>query len=195
LEVVKAEIGKVKTEKIITKVVHAGVGEITESDIMLAKAGGAVIVGFDVAIKNRITKKADQERIKIIEDAVIYKLSEAILEIIENRDQAENKEVIHGSLKVKAVFASNKIMAVVGGEVVEGKAKSIAHLRQFRNIVDEDGEKAEKMMGTCSLETLQQGTDSVGEIAEGVECGLKIKHNGLIFEVGDRLEFFSPAKK
>ena len=195
LEVVKSEVGKVKTEKVMTKVVHAGVGEITESDIMLAKAGGAIIIGFDVAIKNRITKKAKQERVRIIEDAVIYKLSEAILEIIENKDKIENEEIIHGSLEIKAVFASNKIMAVVGGEVITGKAKSIAHLRQYRSVIDKDEEKAEKMLGTCRLETLQQGADSVGEIAEGVECGLKIKHTGLSFEVGDRLEFFSPIKK
>ena len=119
LEVVKTEVGKVKTEKVMTKVVHAGVGEITESDIMLAKAGGAIIIGFDVAIKNRITKKAKQERVRIIEDAVIYKLSEAILEIIENKDKIqgmgkESRRIVEDKFDVHKV--NKEMLKILGVE-------------------------------------------------------------------------------
>ena len=199
LEAVVSEASNVKTDEIMTKVIHSGVGEISESDIMLASAGEAVLVGFNVKLPSRIEKIADQEGIKVYTFDVIYHLTDELQKILEGRLEDDVTEEIVGSLKVKGVFAANKKMAVVGGEVISGKMRKLCRLRQLREQVNEDSESEEKEMievviGQAKVQSVQLGQKEVNEMQEGSECGLKIDHDGLIFEVGDRIELFVPKK-
>ena len=195
LEAVKAELEKIKTENSFVKVIHCGVGEISESDIMLATSGGALVVGFSVKIPARVADLAKQEGVKIIQESVIYHLTEKVEAILSDKAQEEQTEEILGELIVKGVFASNKKMAVIGGSIEKGKARKLSHIRQFRKQKNEEtGEDEEMLLGEAKVNTVQQGVEEKNEIGEGAECGLKIAHNGLAFEVGDRIEFFVKKK-
>ncbi len=198
LEAVTAECEKVKTEATITKVVHSGVGEISESDVMLASAGETVLVGFNVAVPGRIKKVAEKEGIEILSYDVIYHLSEKLQEIIEGRESDSETETIVGAFKVKKVFASNKKMAVLGGELVNGKVRKLCQIRVFRksdNEEDEVNEHGEVLVGYAKIDTVQRGSDAVNEISEeGLECGMRVEHGGVEFMEKDRIELFVPKK-
>ena len=195
LEAVKSELGKLKNENSFVKIIHAGVGEISESDVMLASSGGALVVGFAVKVSGRIADLAKQEGVKLIQENVIYHLVEKVEEILSNRGLEEQEEEVIGDLMVKGVFASNKKMAVVGGAVTKGKVRKLSRIRQFRMVKNEETkEEEEVLLGEAKVNTVQQGVDEKNEIGEGAECGLKISHNGLCFERGDRIEFFIQKK-
>ncbi|MBT3349298.1 translation initiation factor IF-2 [bacterium] len=188
LEAVVDELEKIKTDESIVKVIHSGVGEISESDVMLASAGEAVVVGFNVKTAGRIEKMAENEGVKLLTFDVIYHLTEKVLEILEGKSDDEDVETVVGEMILKGVFAANKKMAVLGGDVTSGKLKAKISFRQFRG-------EAEEPLGTGMINSVQIGQKIVAEANEGVECGMKIKHNELIFEIGDRLEFFTGGKK
>ncbi len=200
LEAVVSECEKVKTEKGMTKVVHSGVGEITESDIMLAAAGETIIVGFNVKAPGRLDKIAEKEGVQILSYDIIYHLTEKIEEILEGRISADDSEQIVGEFKVKKIFAANKKMAVLGGEVLSGKVRKLSQFRIFRmgdnpDYDPEDPESGEKrvelQIAQAKIESVQRGSDAVNEISEvGLECGVRVEHSGLVFEEGDRLELF-----
>ena len=204
LEAVVAEAEKVKTDKGITKVVHSGVGEITESDILLASAGETVVVGFNVKATGQVDKLAEKEGVEVLSFKVIYHLTEKIQEILEGRITDDDKEKLVGNFKVKKVFAANKSMAVLGGEVLDGKIRKLSQFRQFRVMENpkhnpEDETSGEAMVDTIigygKIDTVQRGSDVVNEISEeGLECGIKVTHKGLVFEEGDRIELFVAKK-
>ncbi len=198
-EALISELEKLKTEDCFVKVVHSGVGEITESDIMLSSAGGSIIIGFGISVPERINKLADQEGVRILLGNVIYHLTEKVQEIMKNEGIEEEAEQIVGELKIKGVFATNKRMAVIGGEVMSGKARKQCYIRQFRTQekteVKEGEESTEEvLLGEAKVDSVQQGTDEKNEVGEGTECGLKVSHQGLKFEIGDRIEFFTRKK-
>jgi translation initiation factor IF-2 len=191
LEAVRSEITKIRTEKTMVKVIHSGVGEVSESDVMLASAGTAVVVGFSIAAAGRIKKLADREGVELMNFDVIYHLSEKLTEIIEGREQEEEGEKVVGEFKIKAVFASNKKMAVIGGEMISGLA-----LQKLRfNIYSSEEKSEETLVGQGKVDTLQLGQKVVGQVNEGVECGMKIDHKELTFEPGYILEFVQMTGK
>ncbi len=191
LEAVKTEIGKLKTDKSMAKIIHSGVGEITESDIMLASAGESILVGFSVSVPGRIKKMAEKEGVEILNYDVIYHLTEKLTEIMEGVETDENEEKVVGEFVIKAIFASNKKMAVIGGDVISGTVRGKLKFRLFRK--NEAGE--EVLIGQAKTDSVQLGQKPVHEVNEGTECGTKVVHNELVFEVGDRLEFFTGGKK
>ncbi len=184
LEAVVEEVQKLKTPEIFAKVVHSGVGEITESDVMLASAGNALLVGFNVKAPGRIAKIAEREGVPVHSYDVIYHLTEKIQEVLEGKVEDENLEVITGDMILKGVFATDKKMAVAGGEVLAGVAKGKTSFRLFRG-------KSEEAIGFGSVISVQLGQKVVEEVNVGAEFGLKLKHNELTFEIGDRLQFFT----
>lgn len=194
LEAVISEIEKVKTEQGFAKVVHSGVGEIAESDIMLAAAGDTIVVGFAVNTPGRIQKIADKEGIKILEFDVIYHLTEKLQNILEGQINQEDEEENIGTFSIKAVFASNKKMAVIGGAVVSGKVRKLCKFRLMRESMNEDKVKEVTIIGEGKIETVQKGQQSVNEASEGSECGMKVEHNELEFLEGDQLELYVSHK-
>lgn len=189
LEAVSAETAKCRTEDRMTKVVHSGIGEISESDVMLAATGETLLIGFNVDTPGRIAKIAEREGVEILSYDVIYHLTEKIQEILEAQDQAQEGETIVGEFKVKKVFAANKSMAVLGGEVLSGKVRKLSLFRILRE--DSESEEGFKVVGQAKIETVQRGSDPVNEISEvGLECGMKVVHNNLEFLEGDRIELF-----
>ena len=191
------ECEKAKTEGSMAKVVHSGVGEITESDVMLAAAGETVLVGFNVKAPGRVEKLAEREGVELLTYDVIYHLSEKLVEILEGRVSESDTETIVGEFAIKKVFAANKKMAVLGGEILAGKVRKLSQVRIFRKteiVEDEDIERTEageELVGHAKIDTVQRGSEAVNELTEvGLECGMKIEHNNQVFEEGDRLELF-----
>ncbi len=184
MEAVVEELKKLKTDESAVKIIHAGVGEISESDIMLASAGDAIVVGFNVDTTGRLKKVAEREGVQLFSYDVIYHLTEKIQEILEGKADDENKEKIIGDMTLKGVFATDKKMAVIGGEIENGLVKAKASFRLFRK-------GQEEPIGTGTVKSVQLGQKVAEEANQGAECGLKLKHADLTFEVGDRLEFFT----
>ncbi|MCK5461195.1 translation initiation factor IF-2 [Candidatus Gracilibacteria bacterium] len=197
LEAVTSECEKLKTDKSMVKVVHAGVGEINESDVMLSSSGEAIVIGFGIKTPGRILKLAKKEGVDILDFDVIYHLTEKIQEVLEGRDEAKEIEEIVGTFQVKKIFASNKKMAVLGGEALSGVIRKLCHFRLFRSITNkETNETEEQLLGQGKIETVQRGSDIVNSISEiGLECGMKVSHKDLTFEEKDRIELFVPKKQ
>lgn len=197
LEAVVAECEKAKTEDSMAKVVHSGVGEITESDVMLAAAGETVLVGFNVKAPGRVKKLAEREGVELLTYDVIYHLSEKLQEILEGRVSDSDTETIVGAFLIKKIFAANKKMAVLGGEILAGKVRKLSQVRIYQKTEIVEGEAIERteageeLIGYAKIDTVQRGSETVNELTEvGLECGMKIEHNNQIFAEGDRLELF-----
>ncbi len=195
LEAVRSEVDKLKTDTTLVKIIHSGVGEISDSDVMLAKAGDACIVGFEVGAAGRIEKLADQEGVQVFTFDVIYHLTEKIMDIIEGREDQQETETILGEFKVKAVFASNKKMAVLGGDIREGLVRKLSKFRLKRETKDpETKEITFPIIGEGKVESVQLGQKEVNEAKAETECGIRVHHKELIFQTGDLLEFFTQKK-
>jgi translation initiation factor IF-2 len=196
LEAVVNEVNKVQTDTSFTKVVHSGVGEVTESDVMLASAGGSILVGFNVGTPARIEKLAEKEGIEIFSFDVIYHLTEKINDILLGKMDDAETETIVGELKVKGVFASNKKMVVLGGEVISGKVRKLSKFRIFRmeKSEEEGAEDEKKLIGEAKIASVQIGQQETNEVNKGAECGMKVDHNNIEFKEGDILELFVVKK-
>jgi len=198
LEAAISETESVKTDESFVRIIHSGVGEVTESDVSLAAAGGAgaIIVGFNVGVSADVKKSADQIGIEILKFDVIYHLTEKLNEILLGIVDEKDVEEILGEFKIKAVFASNKKMAVVGGDVLSGIIRKSAFFRQFRKGEEknEEGEVIETLIGTAKIESVQLGQKETNEVSAGTECGMRIAHKELVFQEGDRLELFVNKK-
>ncbi|MCF7918059.1 translation initiation factor IF-2 [Candidatus Gracilibacteria bacterium] len=195
LEAVVSEIEKIKTDESFCKVIHSGVGEISESDVMLASAGESVVVGFNVETPGRIDKLAEKEGVRIFTFDVIYHLTEKLNDILLGKMEENEGETIVGIFHIKAIFASNKKMAVIGGDVVTGKLRKLCKFRLLREQKNETTGESEKMViGEAKVASVQLGQKETNEVNEGAECGAKIDHNGLVFQKGDTLELFVAKK-
>ena len=197
LEAVIAECEKIRSDKTFVKLIHTGVGEIVESDVMLAATGeGAVLVGFNVSAAGRIKKMAEKEGVALLTYDVIYHLSEKIQEILEGKDDDDKEEEIVGVFEIKKIFASNKKMAVLGGVILSGKIRKLCQVRFLREMEDDIMKKMEdRVMGQGKIDTVQLGQESVNEVKnEGTECGMKVDHKNMEFLEGDKVELFVPKK-
>lgn len=194
LEAVVAEAEKVKTDDVFTKVVHYAAGDIQESDVMLAAAGQTVIIGFNVSSSGRINKLAEKEGVRILHYDVIYKMTEELQEILDGTFKEIEPETTIGEMILKGVFASNKRMAVIGGEIMSGEIRKAVRFRQFRKNPEYDKTNEESLpellLGTGKVESVQLGQKEVGKVETGAECGLRAEHKDLVFQIGDRLEFY-----
>ena len=171
---------------------------------MLAAAGEAVVVGFNVKASGQVAKSADKEGIEVLQFDVIYHLTEKIQEILEGRISDDDGEKILGEFTVKKIFAANKKMAVLGGELLSGKVRKLSQFRVFRKSKNEKydpeddfhgPEFLDNHIGSGKIETVQRGPEVVNEISEvGLECGMKVDHKNIVFEGGDRLELFIAKK-
>ncbi len=196
LEAVISETKGVATEQSFVKIIHSGVGEVTESDVSLAAAGSGIIVAFNVGTPAAVKKSADQIGIEILEFNVIYHLTEKLNEILLGISDEKEIEEILGEFKIKAIFASNKKMAVVGGDVLTGLIRKNAFFRQFRQADEknEEGEPIETLIGIAKIESVQLGQKETNEISAGTECGMRVTHKELVFKEGDRFELFINKK-
>ena len=171
---------RLSTEEIQVNILHKGVGQITESDILLATASDAIVIGFNVRAGANAKELADKEEIEIRTYSVIYDAIDEVKEAMEGMLSPEIKEQVIGNVEIRETFKITKVGTIAGCMVLTGKVTRNSNIRLLRDgIVKFDGK----------LESLKRFKDDVKEVTKGYECGLNIKGYNDI-EVGDILEVY-----
>lgn len=163
------------------KIIHSGIGDIVESDIGLAQASEAIVLWFNVGCSGMIKKRAENMKVSIKIFDIIYNLTDYITQVMKDMVEKEYREVERGKLNVLGVFYKKEKTMIIGGKVIEGK---IGNGMRFR-IENEDP----NLVITGEITSLQRETNSVKEVAEGYECGMKVKVSKKVSE-GDILTFY-----
>jgi translation initiation factor IF-2 len=171
---------RLSTEEVKVNIVHAAVGGITESDINLALASGAIVIGFNTRADATARKLAESSGIQLRYYNIIYEAVEEIKAALSGMLAPERKEQVLGLVEVRQVFKITKVGAVAGCYVLEGLVRRNAQVRVLRdNVVIHTGE----------VETLKRFKEDVREVKAGFECGISIANYSDIKE-GDQLEVF-----
>ena len=180
VEALSDQLQSLSTEEISVKIIHQGVGQITESDVLLAAASDAIMIGFNVRAGVNAKDLADKEEIEIRTYSVIYKAIDEVKEAMEGMLSPEIKEQVIGNVEIRETFKITKVGTIAGCMVLTGKVTRNSKIRLLRDgIVKFEGE----------LESLKRFKDDVKEVTKGYECGLNIKGYNDI-EVGDILEVY-----
>lgn len=183
IEALKASLEKIKNDEVKVAVVHAGVGAITESDVMLASAANALIIGFNVRPDANARKAAETEKVDVRTYRVIYDAINDVEAAIKGMLAPKFKEVIQGRVEIRQLITISKLK-IAGCYVVEGKVTNSSKVRVVRDgIVVHEG----------VIESLRRFKDDVKEVAQGFECGITLEKfsdlkEGDIFEVYDMEE-------
>ena len=171
---------KLSTEEIQVNILHKGVGAITESDVLLATASDAIIVGFNVRPQSNARVIADREEVDIRTYSIIYDAINDLKDAMEGMLSPEMKEEITGTVEIREVYKISKVGNIGGCMVMNGKIFRNSKIRIIRDgIVVHDGE----------LTSLKRFKDDVKEVSKGYDCGLQIKNYNDIKE-GDSLEAY-----
>jgi len=186
LEPITNELDKLSKQQkdISVKVLHAETGNVTESDIMLAAASNAVVMGFDVAIDQGARRAADAEGVSIRLYNIIYRLVEDVEKALKGLLEPELVERVIGKAAVLAVFKVSKGGTAAGCRILDGEIRRNASVRLMRA-----GEEVIK----TEISSIRREKEDVREVREGMECGITFK-NFEEFEVGDLLECFVMEK-
>jgi translation initiation factor IF-2 len=178
VEALSDSLLKLSTQQVVVNVIHRSVGQITESDVLLASASNAVIIGFQVRPSLSARKLAEQEQIDIRLYSIIYNAIEEIKAAIEGMLAPEIEEKITCNLEIRDVFKITKVGTVAGCFVLDGKINRNTRIRVIRNGI---------VVYTGHLGSLKRFKDDVKEVQSGYECGLNIENfNDL--KVGDIIE-------
>jgi translation initiation factor IF-2 len=164
-EALKAALTKQSTEKVKVVVISAAVGGVTESDVNLAKAGGAIIVGFHVRPAGKSSKLAEQEGVEIRLYDIIYDALDEVKAAMAGLLAPIKREVAMGKLQVRDTFSIPKMGTVAGCMVTEGKINRKAHLRIIRDAVQ---------VYEGKIGSLRRFKDDVSEVQHGFECGVMV---------------------
>jgi len=171
---------KLSTEEIQVNILHKGVGAITESDVLLASASDAIIVGFNVRPQGNARAVADREEVDIRTYSIIYAAINDLKDAMEGMLSPEMKEEVSGNIEIREVYKISKVGNIAGCMVMSGKIFKDSQIRIIRDgIVVHDG----------TLLSLKRFKDDVKEVAKGYDCGLQIKNYNEIV-VGDVIEAY-----
>jgi translation initiation factor IF-2 len=180
VEVLADSLQKMSTEKVRIKVIHTGVGAITESDILLASASNAIIIGFNVRPERKGSELAEQEGVEIRLHSIIYELQDEIRKAMLGLLDPVFKENYLGKAEVLNIFRIPKIGTIAGCRVLDGVLRRDVDIRLTRG-----GEQVFK----GKLGSLKRFKDDVREVTSGMECGIGINNFNDI-QVGDQIEAF-----
>jgi translation initiation factor IF-2 len=183
LEALTASLGEIKSDKITLEILHGAVGPITESDVLLASASNAIIVGFSVKVEGGASQAAKREGVQIKLYSIIYELIDQIKEAMAGLLDPELRESVLGHAEVKQVFDLSK-GKVAGCVVTDGRIPRTARARVLRK---------RQPIYDGGLATLRRFQDEVKEVRAGLECGIKLG-DFTEYEVGDIIEAYSLEK-
>ncbi|NCX94228.1 MAG: translation initiation factor IF-2, partial [Gammaproteobacteria bacterium] len=180
VEALVDSLTKLSTEEVKVNVVSSGTGGITESDVNLALASGAVLFGFNVRADATAKRLAEQESIEIRYYSIIYQLLDDVKQAMSGLLSPELREEIIGIAEVRDVFRSPKLGNIAGCMVIEGVVKRNNPIRVLRdNVVIYEG----------ALESLRRFKDDANEVRQGMECGIGVKNYNDV-RAGDLIEVF-----
>ena len=179
-EALAASLLKLSTDEVKVQLVYAAVGAISESDINLAIASKAIVIGFNVRADAGARKTAEGNSVDIHYYNIIYDAVDELKAAMSGMLTPDKKEEVIGTAEIRTVFVASKIGTVAGCMVTSGMVNRSARFRLLRDNV---------VIYTGELESLKRVKDDVREVKEGFECGIKLKNYNDIKE-GDQLEFF-----
>tara|TARA_B100000767_G_scaffold65322_1_gene61650 strand:- start:1832 stop:4705 length:2874 start_codon:yes stop_codon:yes gene_type:complete len=180
VEALTDSLQKLSTEEIQVNIIHKGVGAITESDILLASASDAIVIGFNVRPMGNARMLAEKEEIDIRSYSIIYDAINDVKDAMEGMLSPEMKEEITGNAEIRETFKISKVGTIAGCMVISGKIFRNSSIRVIREGV---------VQYTGSLSSLKRFKDDVKEVAKGYDCGLQVKNYNDI-RIEDEIEFF-----
>ncbi|MGH9580279.1 MAG: translation initiation factor IF-2, partial [Terriglobales bacterium] len=184
VEVLGDSLDKLSTDKVKIKILHTGVGAITETDVLLASASNAIIIGFNVRPERKAQELAEQEEVDIRLHSIIYELHDEIKKAMTGLLEPTIKETFLGRAEVRETFRIPKVGTVAGCYVQEGNIKRDAQVRLLRDSV---------VVFTGKIASLRRFKDDASEVRNGLECGISIANFGDV-KVGDVIEAFVTEK-
>ncbi|MEA5003751.1 MAG: translation initiation factor IF-2 [Christensenella sp.] len=180
VEAVRESLEKLSNEEVRVRAIHCGVGAITETDVMLASAANAIIIGFNVRPDNMATAAAEHEKVDVRLYRIIYKAIEDITAAMQGMLEPEYEEAVIGHAEIRQTFKVSSIGTIAGCMVTDGVVKRNCQVRLLRdNVVIYEG----------TLSSLKRFKDDAKEVAQGYECGLSLDNYNDLKE-GDVVECF-----
>ncbi|MEY2906174.1 MAG: translation initiation factor [Verrucomicrobiota bacterium] len=183
LEAIIGTLNDIPQEKIDLKIIHSAVGPITESDVLLASASDAIIIGFGIKVENSANNAARKEGVQIKLFSIIYELVDQMRDAMQGLLDPEVREAVIGHAEVKQLFDLTKGM-VAGSMVTDGRMSRSARARVLRR---------RQAVYDGSLTTLRRFTEDVKEVRAGLECGIRLGDYSE-YEVGDIIECYTLEK-
>lgn len=184
IEALSDALQKLSTEKIQVNIIHKAVGQISESDVLLASASDAIIIGFQVRPSANARKLAESEEIQIRLYSVIYHAMEEVKEAMEGMLSTKIEEQVTGTAEIREVFKISKVGTIAGCFMLDGKITRNNKVRVIRDGI---------VIFTGNLGSLKRFKDDVKEVSRGYECGLNVdKFNDI--KVGDHIEGFEEVE-
>jgi translation initiation factor IF-2 len=183
MEALQHSLGKIQSKKIDLEIVHSAVGPVTESDILLASASNAVVIGFNIKVESSAAAAAKREGVQIKLFSIIYELIDQVKESMAGLLDPEMRETTIGHAEVKRVFDLSK-GKVAGCLVIDGRIARTARARVLRG---------RQPIYDGGLSTLRRFTDDVKEVRNGLECGIKLGDFNE-YEAGDIIECYNLEK-
>jgi translation initiation factor IF-2 len=183
-EAIEESLEKIATELVGVNIIHKGLGNITENDVMRAEASGALIIAFNVKTPTTIENLLREKNIQVHSFNIIYNLIKFVRDEMEKLIEIEIKRIDLGRLKVLGIFRTEKTSQIVGGKVLDGRIEKDSMIEVFRE---------KEMITHGKLIALQSGKSDVSAVEKDQECGLKFEGKPII-QVGDILEFFKEER-
>ena len=180
LEAVKSSLEKIDIEGVKIDVIRGAVGAITESDVVLASASGAIIIGFNVRANNKALDNAKRFGIEIRTYDIIYKVVEDMEAAMKGMLDPEYEEKVTGQLEIRQLFKFSKVGLIAGCHVTDGTVKNNEKARIIRDGV---------VVYNGSINTLQHEKDQVKEVKKGMDCGITLE-NCQDYKEGDVIEIY-----
>ncbi|SEN41219.1 translation initiation factor IF-2 [Flavobacterium sp. CF108] len=180
VEALSDSFSKLSTEEIQINIIHKGVGAITETDVMLASASDAIIIGFNVRPAGNARQLADKEEIDIRYYSIIYAAIDDLKDAMEGMLAPEMKEEVLGTAEIREIFKISKVGSIAGCMVTDGKILRTSKIRVIRDGV---------VVHTGDLVALKRFKDDVKEVSKGYDCGIQIKGFNDI-EISDVIEAY-----
>jgi translation initiation factor IF-2 len=183
VEAIVEALKKIESEKVALEIIHSAVGTITESDVALASASHAVILGFHTRVDSGVADKAKHEGVQIKLYAIIYELIDQVKEGMAGLLEPLLKDVTIGDAEVRKIFELSKGAPVAGCMVVSGRiVKGKVRIRRRKEVIYEG-----------VTQSLRRFQDEVNEVRAGMECGIRI--DGFTeFQIGDHIECYTMEK-
>ena len=180
VEVLKAQLLDLQHEEVEVRVLHSGVGAVSESDVDLAVTSEATIMAFHVGTNGKARINADRGNVEIRNYSVLYELLDDVRKMMEGSLSPEIQEQITGHVEIRRLFKSSRLGNIAGSHVIDGTISRDSRLRLMRD---------EKVVFTGQLASLRREADEAKEVREGFDCGIVIK-NYQDIQVGDIIEAF-----
>lgn len=185
LEAITQSLAKIKDEEVAIKIIHSGVGNVSESDVMMASASRGLVIGFHTKTPMQVEKTAEREKVEILHYTIIYKLIDDLKKLLSGLLEPEIVEIPLGKLEVRKIFFSGKKDMIIGCKVINGRAENKAKAKVMRG---------DEKVGEIVITSLRRVDEKVEEIKEGNECGIKFSGYKDVQE-GDTLEVYKEEER